>query len=79
MLHEEVEINWDTIQNIIQDFSVFEKIRSELIVGVSKFFAEPFKRRKKSNLRGDSFLGKYYVYWKTFKNKKCPTTTNVCN
>lgn len=37
MLHEEVEINWETIQNIIQDFSVFEKIRSELIVGVSNF------------------------------------------
>lgn len=38
MLHEEVEINWETIQNIIQDFSVFEKIRSELIVGVSNFY-----------------------------------------
>lgn len=35
MLHEQVQIEWDHIQNIIQDFYLFEKIRPNLIIGVS--------------------------------------------
>ncbi|XP_044592960.1 two pore calcium channel protein 1-like isoform X1 [Cotesia glomerata] len=32
MLHEEVELKWDELQTIIQDFHILEKLRSSLIV-----------------------------------------------
>lgn len=36
MLHEEVDLRWDELQSIIQDFQILEQLRSTLMVGVSK-------------------------------------------
>lgn len=35
MLHEEVELKWDELQCMIEDFQILEKLRPSLIVGVS--------------------------------------------
>lgn len=35
MLHEEVELKWDELQYIVEDFQLLEKLRPSLIVGVS--------------------------------------------
>ena len=35
MLHEEVELRWDELQSIVQDFQLLEHLRSTLVVGVS--------------------------------------------
>ena len=37
MLHEEVELRWDELQCIIEDFQLLEKLRPSLIVGVSEY------------------------------------------
>lgn len=38
MLHEEVELKWDELQCIIEDFQLLEKLRSSLVVGGSTVF-----------------------------------------
>lgn len=35
MLHEEVELRWDELQTVVQDFQLLEQLRSTLVVGVS--------------------------------------------
>lgn len=35
MLHEEVELRWDELQSVVQDFNLLEQLRSTLVVGVS--------------------------------------------
>ncbi|XP_044739100.1 two pore calcium channel protein 1-like isoform X2 [Chrysoperla carnea] len=46
MLHEQVQIEWDHIQNIIQDFYLFEKIRPNLIIGETTTFIGRRSRTK---------------------------------
>lgn len=38
MLHEEVELKWDELQYIIEDFQLLEKLRPSLIVGGTTVF-----------------------------------------
>lgn len=38
MLHEEVELKWDELQCIIEDFQTLENLRSFLVVGGSTLF-----------------------------------------
>lgn len=38
MLHEEVELKWDELQCIIEDFQVLEGLRSSLVVGGTTMF-----------------------------------------
>lgn len=38
MLHEEVDLKWEEIMSWIQDFQLLEKLRPELVVGVSMPF-----------------------------------------
>lgn len=38
MLHEEVELKWDELQCIIEDFQTLEDLRSFLVVGGSTMF-----------------------------------------
>lgn len=38
MLHEEVELKWDELQCIIEDFQTLENLRSALVVGGSTMF-----------------------------------------
>lgn len=35
MLHEEVDLKWEELQTWVQDFQLLERLRSELVVGVS--------------------------------------------
>lgn len=35
LLHEEVDLKWDDVVALIQDFNILEKIRPDLVVGVS--------------------------------------------
>jgi hypothetical protein len=35
MLHEEVDLKWEEMQTWVQDFQLLERLRSELVVGVS--------------------------------------------
>ena len=37
MLHEEVELKWEELQSIVQDFQFLEQLRSSLINGVSSY------------------------------------------
>lgn len=38
MLHEEVELKWDELQCIIEDFQTLENLRNALVVGGSTMF-----------------------------------------
>lgn len=38
MLHEEVELKWDELQCIIEDFQILESLRNSLVVGGSTLF-----------------------------------------
>lgn len=38
MLHEEVELKWNELQCIIEDFQILENLRNSLVVGGSTFF-----------------------------------------
>lgn len=38
MLHEEVELKWDELQCIIEDFQTLENLRNSLVVGGSTLF-----------------------------------------
>lgn len=38
MLHEEVELKWDELQCIIEDFQILENLRNFLVVGGSTLF-----------------------------------------
>lgn len=38
MLHEEVELKWEELQCIIEDFQTLENLRSALVVGGSTMF-----------------------------------------
>ncbi|XP_015608738.1 two pore calcium channel protein 1 isoform X2 [Cephus cinctus] len=38
MLHEEVELRWDELQSIVQDFQLLEQLRSTLVVGGTTTF-----------------------------------------
>lgn len=42
MLHEEVEVKWDELQYIVEDFQLLEKLRSSLPAGVSIVLRVPF-------------------------------------
>jgi len=35
MLHEEVDLKWDEMEAWVQDFQLLEKLRADLVVGVS--------------------------------------------
>lgn len=37
MLHEEVDLKWEELQAWVQDFQLLEKLRSDLIIGVSVY------------------------------------------
>lgn len=38
LLHEEIDLKWEDIQSWGLDFHIMEKLRSELVVGVSILF-----------------------------------------
>lgn len=38
MLHEEVELKWDELQCMIEDFQMLENLRNSLVVGGSTLF-----------------------------------------
>jgi len=38
MLHEKVELKWNELQCIIEDFQILEDLRNSLVVGGSTFF-----------------------------------------
>lgn len=42
MLHEEVDLRWEELLIWIQDFQFLEKLRPELVVGVSIMIVHPF-------------------------------------
>lgn len=44
MLHEEVDLKWEEIMSWIQDFQLLEKLRPELVVGVSLNLIRVFKK-----------------------------------
>lgn len=44
MLHEEVDLKWEEIQAWVFDFQLLEKLRSDLIVGVSIPSLSNFKK-----------------------------------
>ena len=35
MLHEEVDLKWDEMEAWLQDFQLLERLRADLVVGVS--------------------------------------------
>jgi hypothetical protein len=35
MLHEEVDLKWEEMQAWVQDFQLLERLRADLVVGVS--------------------------------------------
>jgi hypothetical protein len=35
MLHEEVDLKWEEMQAWVQDFLLLERLRADLVVGVS--------------------------------------------
>jgi hypothetical protein len=35
MLHEEVDLKWEELQAWVQDFQLLERLRADLVVGVS--------------------------------------------
>jgi len=35
MLHEEVDLKWDEMEALVQDFQLLERLRADLVVGVS--------------------------------------------
>lgn len=44
MLHEEVDLRWEELLIWIQDFQFLEKLRPELVVGVSILYIWPFHK-----------------------------------
>lgn len=52
MLHEEVELKYDELQSIVQDFNLLEQIRAFIPVGVSIIefeYIESYERIKRNN------------------------------
>lgn len=74
MLHEEVELKWDELQYVIEDFQLLEKLRPSLIVGVSfKFQKVGFSL---SQLY-DIIVGNYCLYWIASSNQRSFAKKNV--
>lgn len=82
MLHEEVDLRWEELIIWIQDFQFLEKLRPELIVGVSiysfiHFILHSTNIKFLIILQFHVYLGHNNIYWNSSTQSRGAPESNV--
>lgn len=78
MLHEEVELKWDELQCIIEDFQTLENLRLSLVVGGSTLFigSRPRTREVLQRKMYTDVINEWIAEAKSEEKQLVPNTTH---